>query len=324
MPTRTVWSIKRELIQKSKEAALAAIQIYNSPSITFKSESFIVLMVIAWTYLLHAYYREKKIEYRYYDLKGNRRKFHRTKYGAFKYWELERCINNNESPLDKDTANNLRFLIGLRHEIEHQRTSRIDNLISARFQACCLNYNEYLIRQIGQDNSIEKYLSFSLQLSSITEEQQSLLKEYSDLPSNIKYFIQTYDDSLSDEEYQNTRFSYRVLFIPKIACNRGQADEVIEFIKGDSPLADTINKSYVTIKETEKAKYLPTQIVRTMQEEGYVKFTVNKHAVLWKSRDAKNPKFHFGINVADKYWYWYENWVSEVRKYCLQHRQDLS
>ncbi|HAT9142573.1 TPA: DUF3644 domain-containing protein, partial [Legionella pneumophila subsp. pneumophila] len=55
---RSVFSIKNELIKKSQEAALAAIQLYNNPLITFKSESFIVLMNIAWTYLLHAYFRK--------------------------------------------------------------------------------------------------------------------------------------------------------------------------------------------------------------------------------------------------------------------------
>ncbi|CZK13457.1 Protein of uncharacterised function (DUF3644) [Legionella pneumophila] len=62
---RSVFSIKNELIKKSQEAALAAIQLYNNPLITFKSESFIVLMNIAWTYLLHAYFRKNNIEYRY-------------------------------------------------------------------------------------------------------------------------------------------------------------------------------------------------------------------------------------------------------------------
>jgi hypothetical protein len=44
---------------------LSAVQIYNNPLITFKTESFIVLSLIAWTYLLHAYYRKQGIDYRY-------------------------------------------------------------------------------------------------------------------------------------------------------------------------------------------------------------------------------------------------------------------
>ena len=57
-------SKKDELIKKSREAMLAATQIYNNPLITFKSESFITLSVIAWTYLLHAYYQKIGVDYR--------------------------------------------------------------------------------------------------------------------------------------------------------------------------------------------------------------------------------------------------------------------
>ena len=60
-------SVKSELLRKSREAALNAVQTFNNPLTTFKTETFIVLMVIAWTYLLHAYYRHKGVEYRYYE-----------------------------------------------------------------------------------------------------------------------------------------------------------------------------------------------------------------------------------------------------------------
>src|ERR1039458_2137761 len=105
MPTsakrnRRMFSISRELVTKSREAALAAVQIFNNPQITFKSEIFIVLMNIAWTYLLHAHYRIKGIEYRYFEQKGANRRFDRTKAGAYKYWELERCLNETSSPVD--------------------------------------------------------------------------------------------------------------------------------------------------------------------------------------------------------------------------------
>ena len=48
---RKVKSVKDELVKKSREAILAAVQIYNSPQITFKAESFITLAIIGWTYL---------------------------------------------------------------------------------------------------------------------------------------------------------------------------------------------------------------------------------------------------------------------------------
>lgn len=117
---RKVGSIKGELVAKSREAALSAIKIFNDPLISFKSEAYIVLMVIAWTYLLHAFYRSNNIEYRHHKQGAKRKVFDRTRKKAYKYWELERCLNDDKSPIDSNTANNLRFLIGLRHEIEHQ------------------------------------------------------------------------------------------------------------------------------------------------------------------------------------------------------------
>ena len=35
-----------------------------------------------------------------------------------------------------------------------------------------------------------------------------------------------------------------------------------------------------------------------------------------ENMDAKNPKYNYGVLVSNKNWYWYENWVEEVKKYC--------
>ena len=104
---------KIELIIKSREAMLTAVQIYNNPQVTFKSETFITLAIISWTYLLHAYYANNNINYKYYQKKGKRIIYDRTKHGAYKFWELERCLNDDASPIDEITADNLKFLIGI-------------------------------------------------------------------------------------------------------------------------------------------------------------------------------------------------------------------
>jgi hypothetical protein len=283
---RRTFSLARELLIKSREAALAAVQIFNSPVITFKSEIFIVLMNIAWTYLLHAYYRRNKIEYRYYKRGTKRRVFDKTKSGAHKRWELERCLNETQSPVDRDTANNLRFLIGIRHEIEHQMTSRVDNTLSAKFQACCLNYNEYVKQLFGEEYGIDKHLAFSLQFSSISPEQADAMPAPEDMPSHVHSFVQGFEKQLSDEEFNRPRFAYRILFIAKTANRKGQADQVIEFVKADSPLAKDLNKSYTVIKETEWPKQLPKGIVELMKKEGYKRFTINRHTDLWKRLDG--------------------------------------
>jgi hypothetical protein len=60
---RRIGSVAAELVKKARDAMLTAVQIFNNPQIEFRSELFIVATVIAWTYLLHAYYRKKGIEH---------------------------------------------------------------------------------------------------------------------------------------------------------------------------------------------------------------------------------------------------------------------
>lgn len=299
---------------------LAAVQIFNNPNILFKSETFIVLSIISWTYMLHAYYRSKKIEYRYYEMHGTRKRFDKTKRGAFKYWELERCLNDNICPIDNVAKSNLKFLIGLRHEIEHQMTTRIDDYLSARFQACCLNYNHYIKKLFERKLGIDKHLSFSLQFSSIDEKHAAQLREFSDLPKNISAYINDFDSGLPDEEYNDMRYSYRVLYVPKSANRKGQADKVIEFLPANSPEAEQLNKEYVLIKEKEKQKYLPSKIVQLLQDEGYTKFKQHQHTLLWKAKNAKSNGKGFGVQVA-KTWYWYDTWLNEVKKHCEENSE---
>ncbi len=102
--SRRLFSEKVNLILKSREAALSAIQIYNNPLTTFKMESFIVLFIISWTYLLHAYYRSKGIDYRYYTISKKRKKFSRNPDGSIKHWDITECISKSECPIDKNKS----------------------------------------------------------------------------------------------------------------------------------------------------------------------------------------------------------------------------
>jgi len=318
---RRLFSIKEELLLKSREAALAAVQVFNNPNTTFKAEIFVVLMHIAWTYLLHAYYRSKDIEYRYFEMRKVRRRFHRTKSGAFKYWELERCLNCDDCPVDHATAKNLRFLIGLRHEIEHQMTTRIDDYVSARFQATCLNYNRCIKALFGEQYGVDRYQSFSLQLSSLSDTQIDQLRNATDLPKHIYSFIEGFDGELPDEEFNDPRYAYRVLFISKSANRKGQADRVIEFVRPDSPLAKSLNTEYAILKERERPKHLPSRIVQAMQDEGFPRFNIHHHTQLWKAHGAKNPGKGYGIQV-ESTWYWYDGWVDVVRRHCRENREE--
>jgi len=311
---RRFGSVAAELVRKAREAMLAAVQIFNSPQIEFKSELFIVTTVIAWTYLLHAWYRKKGVEYRQFQEVGRRRRFLKTKFGAERRWSLEDCLESGDCPLDDIVKKNLMFLIGVRHEVEHQMTTRIDDQMSAKFQASALNFNAAIKRLFGEKYSLDAEQAFSIQFSGISEgTAKELLAE--DLPQHIRSFVAQFETGLSQEEYDDPRFSYRVAFVRKTSNSKTAADKVVQFIAPGTDTAVEINK--VFLKETEKRKYRPGSIVSQMKAEGFTRFGMQHHTELWKARDAKNPVHQFGTQVEGT-WFWYESWLTEVRAHCVE------
>lgn len=283
---------------------MQAAQAFNNPLATFKTEVFIVLMVIAWTYVLHAYFRKRGVEYRYYDLAGKRKRFIRTEGGAYKYWFLKDCLKEHECPLDTATKSNLRFLIGLRNEIEHHQSAGVDEQFAGRYLACCLNYERTLVDLFGEKYSIGTAMSYALQFKDLTTATIGETAKNA-LPSEVAKYIQEFDAELPDEEFQSPHFSYRLIFVRKLTGKRGQADKAIEFISADSDLAKTIDKDYWVLKEVERPKYRASAVIEKMQADGYRWFTMGSHTALWRELDGKNSSKGYGIEIAGQ-WLWYD------------------
>lgn len=323
---RRLYSERVELIQKSREATLSAVQIYNNPTTTFKTESFIILFIIAWVYLLHAHYRSKKVDYRYYEIINGRKKYAYAD-GGRKYWDLSKCISVSECPLDKHTVNNLKFLIGLRNQIEHKKAIGLDSYLSGRYQACALNYNYYLKALHGEKYSLDKKLALSLQFAELDYTQAQLIKDKEQLiPQHIRSYIADFEKDLTEEEIKSERFSYRLLFTKVTAKRIGQADRVIEFLSPSDPLAKDIQKEYWVKEDREKPKFSATQVIETIQGVGFKSFKMHQHTLFWQKRDGKSPEKGFGVKVV-KTWYWYQNWVdfiiSELSKESIVEKQKI-
>lgn len=305
-----------ELLIKSREAMLSAVQGYNNPTTTFKSEIFIVTVVIAWTYLLHWHFGKKRIDYLHKKSDGSVLK---TKHGADKHWELDTCLGNLHCPLDDPTKENLRFLIEIRHEIEHQMTLRIDETISAKLQACCLNYNRAIKALCGDRYGLDGELGFALQFSRIEPEQRNMLLKDMGLPANIVAMQTAFEASLSEATIRDSRYAYRVALVEVAANSRGKADRVIEFVKSDGEQTEDVER--VIFKLTEKPKLKPAQIVKKMQEAGFSEFKEHHHSNLWKSMNARDPKKGYGVFLKENDWWWYENWLERVQAHCEEHRE---
>ena len=319
MAARRVHSIQAQLLTKSREAALNAVQTFNNPLMTFKSETFIVHMVKAWMYLLHAYYRQKQIDYRYFDMVKVRRRFHRTKGGSFKNWSLEDCLKHTACPVDSATKQNLFFLIGLSHEIEHQLCLGLDEHLSARYFACCLNYEAAITKLFGESHAVAPDLRATLQFSPVLLQPSDEVTETA-LPASVANYVQEFDDSLEEGDFNSQEYAVRLIFTQKQVNHPGQADKVIEFVAPDTEIGAAVNKQHWVLKQVEKRKLRGGEIVAMMRDEGYEQFTQHQHTQLWKKLDGKNPKYNYCVQLGGQ-WFWYENWVKLVRQECESHPQ---
>jgi hypothetical protein len=305
-----------ELLIKGREAMIAAVHTFNGAGLHFRAELFIVTAIIAWTYIHHAYFRRVGIDFRHYRTVNGVKQVATLESGAERYWELSHCLKQAQCPLTKGMKDNLEFLIELRHEIEHRSTSRIDDAVSTQLQACCINFNEIIKSHFGPQYGLERRLPIALQFMTFSSDQRTVLKRAANLPRNIETMMDGFDERMTQDEKLDPHFAFRVNFMPVLANHPAGADQVIQFSKATPQEGGSI----AFIKEVERKKYRPGQIVAMMKAEGYRLFTMQSHTDLWQAGKAKDPKLGFGSPLyGTEGWGWNDKWVTRVREHCAQH-----
>ncbi len=205
----------------------------------------------------------------------------------------------------------------MRYEIEHRSTSRIDVAVSAKLQACCINFNKTIKKLFGPQFDLERRLPIALQFVTFSSDQRAVLERASNLPRHIETMMDASHQRLTDEEQDDPHFVYRVAFVPKAANKAAAADLAVEFVKPGSDEAVEISR--VLLKEVEKKKYRRGNIVQIMKDEGLKKFNVQRHTELWQSLGTHDEKKGYGATLFAGDWGWYESWLNRVREHCLEH-----
>lgn len=135
----------QNLLENSLNSALTAVETYNRPGSKFRLENYIVLMIIAWTKLFHAYFQSTIGEKYFYKEKHGHYKIID---GDKKAWELSECIKNYQKTCDKADAlsnavvANLKLFIGIRNKIEHRfwDGTTLDIILFGECQALLYNF----------------------------------------------------------------------------------------------------------------------------------------------------------------------------------------
>jgi len=289
----------KELLEKARDSALLAVEIYNKPRTSFRSGGFIVFMGIAWTALFHAIFEQKKVKYfhkkngRYVIIDGEK-----------KAWELERCVKEYYRDQNTPQRKNLEFFIKLRNKIEHRFLPQLDLDIFGECQAMLINFEEMLIKEFGDQYAINENLVFALQFSSILHEKQKeaiKIKESKEY-KKVKHFIEKYKTNLDDAIKNSLNYSFKVFLIPKVGTHEKTSDVAIEFVKYD-PTKPEEQEKYKKLLVAIKEKQVPMvgfragqvcekvfNALKNKMPDGW-KFNPSSHHVkCWKYYKIRPPK----------------------------------
>lgn len=222
----------KTLLNSSIDSALLAVEVYNKPRTSFRSEGYISLMIIAWTKLFHAYFNHT-IGNKYYYKKKNGR--YETIDGERKAWELSTCLKKYLG-LKEPVKKNLEFFIKLRNKIEHRHIEKreVDTLIFGECQALLYNYENFIVKLFGNKYALHESLVYSLQFSHMRTNKQlksSKVALSKDLKEIVDY-ISKYRTSLSEDLFNSQEYSIKLLQVPKIS-NTDRTDLAIEFVRFD-------------------------------------------------------------------------------------------
>lgn len=277
-----------ELIIKAKDSAILAIDIYNRPVVSFRSQGYIVMMIIAWTALFHAIFEMDNVDCFYKEKDGSYKMIDNEK----KAWELSTCIDKCGNIISNATKENLRLFISLRNKIEHRYVPAFDFDIFGECQAMLLNFEELITQKFGDYYALKSMLIIPLQVTSFRYDKQAeaMKKVQSKHYNELKQYIDAYRSALSNDIYSDSKYSFRVFLIPKIGNHYSSSDCAIEFVRYDPKNPEkfeSLHKEIALIKEKKvpvanQGKYKPKTVCNILSERLSKKISIALHTAAWK------------------------------------------
>lgn len=226
------------LLDKSVEAFIMGLEIYNKPTIKYRIEGFSFFICNAWELMLKAELL-KRNDSIYYKNKPDRT------------LSLSDTINKIYSDKNTRIRLNLEKIIDLRNISTHFITQDYELKYAPLFQACVLNYIQEILRFHGIDitkHISQNFLTISATVAPLTNEQIKI--KYP--PEIAEKFIQKANEiDVLTEEYNSDKFSIQVRQNLYVTKKKNDADFTIR-IDRDSKNKASIIKDLKDPADTHK------------------------------------------------------------------------
>ena len=281
-------------LEKCRAAAIAAVEAYNRPGRRFRTEQYLVMIIIAWTALFHALFfkRGRRPWYRK-KTSGTGRGVRYVKIdGEPRHWELSECLKQFYGDKHPPQRKNLEFLLGLRNKIEHRHIPELDASLYGECQAALLNLEEMIAQEFGQKYALTEELAVSLQFSRQmpSEKKRAAKILASGAARTVKEYVEKFRGGLPSTVLNSMKYSFNVFLVPKVANRAGAAEAAVQFVQVDEASnedLDRLEKLNVLIKEkhipiANLDLFKPSQVVQELEERLTYKINMTTHTAAWK------------------------------------------
>ncbi len=285
---------------KARDAALAAVDNYNRPGISFRTRTFVLLMTVAWTSCFHAIFYGRKVKPWYVKSGSGKGTRYDCVGGEPKHWELSKCVKEYFGSEHPPSRMNIEFFLGLRNKIEHRYHPELDPALYGECQAMLMNFEDLLVEEFGTDMVLLDQIGVALQFSALRPHQQeeALRRLQSAAIDDVRDYIETFRAGLSAEVLDSSQYSLRVFLIPKLENNPSAADLSVEFVPYDfSRSTDMDHLQRVTalirskkVPVASKGLLKPKVVVDRVQDALPFKFTMDTHTRCWKHYEVHPPR----------------------------------
>lgn len=249
--------LAKQLLIKSQEAFILAVEIYNKPTIKYRVEGFAFFICNAWELMLKAHLIKTKGEESIY-YKDN---LDRT-------INLENCIKliftNDKDPLRL----NLEKIIELRNTSTHFITEEYEMVYVPLFQSCIFNFNEKMQKFHNIDVTELISLNFlNLVVKERSFDENEIKAKYS---GKIANKLLGFNDKISKiVEVTNNNFAIRIEHHYYFTKDKDKATDTVAIDK-NSPNTVQIIKELKNPNETHKytAKKVCNEITKQLKRIG--------------------------------------------------------
>lgn len=209
-----------KMLEKSQEAFLLAIEIYNKPTIKYRLEGFAFFICNAWELLLKSYIiKNNGKDSIYYKDKSNRT------------ITLTDCIKKIFTNEKDPTRKNLEIIVDLRNTSTHYIIKEMENIYLPFLQANTLNYSQKLFDFFNIDitkNIDTSFLSLVTNNSSLNDNE--ILSTYGNEIFNKYKKLQTETNTLLENE-NNNKLAINVNLNLKVVKNKKDAQLTFSIAK---------------------------------------------------------------------------------------------